>query len=153
MLVGPNGGGKSNLFEIIQGIINNILFKHVTLKPNPYRTHIGHPHKNLAYLIEPENIDQANITQNLLDRHFSHSTEPALVQLVFYITSQDISNINIIESNKEKIINILKKNVAGSEAIINLLHNFSHETNFSYFENKELKLGVFPPDNLGISDR
>ncbi len=150
LFVGPNGGGKSNLFEIIQGIISNILFKHVTLKPNSNRTNITHPHKNLAYVIEQDNIDQTNLIQNLLDKHFTHESEPASVYLILKITSQDISTLNTIKSNKGKILSVLESKVAAAEALIAVLEKISNETEFTSFTNKELRLIVSLPNNSTI---
>lgn len=150
LFVGPNGGGKSNLFEIIQGVINNILYRHVTLKANPNKRSLNHAHKNLAWVLEYDNIDQTNLITNLLDKHFNHADQPSSIYLTFKVTSSDIVALNKIKTNKDAIIQVLRTKVAASQEIADTIDLITPTTNFNFLKNKEIKLFILPPDNLTI---
>ena len=150
LFIGPNGGGKSNLFEIIQGAVNNLLFKHVSLKPNGNRRSLDHPHKNKAYVIEYDNIDLTNLSLNVFDRHFQHLSDPASLYLIFKITSHDIQTITNVVQHKKQIASILNRTVAGSDELVEILNRIPSDVNFEIFIDQEIRLGVFPHESLKL---
>ncbi len=150
IFIGPNGGGKSNLFEIIQSALNNLLFKHVTLKHNDNRRSSDHPHKDRAYVIEFDTIDNNSLLLNVFDKHFSHPGKPSDLQLIFKITSDDVASIANIVANKEKVIDVLKKRVAGSEVLLEVLNKLSVDVNFDNFIDKEMKIGFFTDKSISF---
>src|SRR5687768_5131773 len=70
--VGPNGGGKSNLFEVLQGTINNIFYKHVIVELNGDRNNQEHANRGKSYRLRQESFDQLNYSKNIIDKHFNH---------------------------------------------------------------------------------
>src|SRR5215469_7144551 len=70
IFVGTNGGGKSNLFEILQGVINNIFFRHVDLQLNGDRNNIASPNKGKDYNLVFTQIQSLNIQSTILDKNF-----------------------------------------------------------------------------------
>lgn len=154
LFIGPNGGGKSNLFEIVQGVVNNILFKHVTLKANGNRWAENHPHKDKVYVLENNNVDNNNLNTNIFDKHFLHPTEPSSLYLTIIITSHDTDTIHNIIANSNQICETLKKKVADADSLVNLLEKIPADVNFSSFSDISIKLGLFLPDltNIHIAD-
>lgn len=124
IFVGQNAGGKSNLFEIIQGVLSNIIFKHITLQYNQNKLAVNNQHKGKGYILNNDAVNQILIQDEILDPNFKHTTEASSVDLTFKITQEDIAVLHSIISNKSTLITFLNKNVANSQAlqeIINLV--------------------------------
>lgn len=150
VFVGPNAGGKSNLFEILQGLLNSILFKHITLQQNQNWRNAKIPDKDKLFALVFDNPDPNNLRENILDKHFQQLDKPSTLITEFIITKEDIEQVKYIISNKEKIINLLSNQIVNSEALITLLIDIPQDINFDEFEGKTLVLAVNPDNSLNI---
>lgn len=150
IFIGPNGGGKSNLFEIVQGVISNILFKHVQLNPNPERNNREHTNFGKPYILVDQNPDQINLNSNILDPHALHETEPSSLYLTMQFTRSDIATLNYILTNKENIKRTLEDKVANSAWITYILDQFTENSDLNYFINKNVKLFLLPRENINL---
>ncbi len=154
IFVGTNSGGKTNLFEIIQGVINTVLFKHVTVQNNQNFRQMNHPDSNKLFSIAFDQHDQFNLINNILDKHFEHTNEPSSVILTVSLSRRDISTINKIILKKEKIAEFLYASVANSQELIELLNGIPAEISFSEFIEKDFNLVLHANEsfNLSIND-
>lgn len=142
IFVGTNGSGKSNLFEIIQGVVNNIIYRHITLGQNPNRQQPNHPSEGMPFALSFDNIDQSYITTLILDRNSTHQQEEGFVELKFIITPPDIEVITNVWNHIEDIQRFLKDDVAQSEQLLQIIDLIKRKENYDFLKNKEIVLKV-----------
>ena len=143
IFVGPNSGGKSNLFEIIQGSLNNIIFKHINIVENPDFRSVSSASHGKNFLIKFDLIDIDNLKKNVLDSHFMHSNDPSSLELTFFITVEDIELIEEIIGSKTRIQELLSRSM-GEVEILNKIIEDLGDQEFHEFVGKELVLVVDP---------
>ncbi len=150
IFVGPNAGGKSNLFEILQGVINTILLKHVTLQQNPAWNDINNPERNKPFKLDFDNVDQNNLKLHIFDKHFKHTTEPQTIYISLELTTEDVKQISYILSIRDIIIAKLEKDVVNSLPLTTLLKSIPIDIHFGDFVNKTVKLMVNSENSFTI---
>lgn len=91
ILIGPNGGGKSNLLDIITICIRFFFLK-------GYREESD---MRISY------YSQININKQL-DKFIGENTE-SLINISFKVTREDIENLKTLKTNKDQIETILEK--------------------------------------------
>ncbi|PZR32129.1 ATP-dependent endonuclease [Caulobacter segnis] len=106
ILVGPNGGGKTNLLDTIIIAIKRYLM------PPAYIRQIPQPHD--PYYHDFTYNDQLNNTP--LDRYSGSEGEPQEVEIAFEVTTQDIANIAMIKADAKRLVKAEKRNVHGSRS-------------------------------------
>lgn len=91
ILIGPNAGGKSNLMDIINMVLNEFFIWHFKETP---------PDDFGRILIQRENLEGGFFD---LEKHFDHSEEKQKVEITFSITLTDRKNIKLLFENLDKI--------------------------------------------------
>lgn len=155
IFVGPNAGGKSNLFEAIQGVINNLVFRHISIPQNQNWRTTNHPDSSKPFTINFDQSDQNNLTYNILDRHFLHSNEPSTFRMEFIFTEEDIQLVETIIANSDNIKNVLSRSVTNSQGIVDILNKFTEGEIFTEFIGRKLILDVYPhinPNQIELAD-
>jgi len=122
IFVGQNAGGKSNLFEIIQGVLSNVIFKHVTLQYNQNKFAENNQHKGKTYILNSDQINQLLIQTEILDSNFKHGKDPSSIDLFFKITKEDINVIKSIINNKSSLLKFLADNVSNSQSLQDIIN-------------------------------
>lgn len=123
IFVGQNAGGKSNLFEIIQGVLSNVIFKHVTLQYNQNKYAESNQHKGKTYILNNDQINQLLIQAEILDPNFKHVSEQSSIDLFFKITKEDLEVLDSIIKSKTKLIEFLSNNVSNSQSLQKIINN------------------------------
>ncbi len=123
IFVGQNAGGKSNLFEIIQGVLSNAIFKHVTLQYNQNKYAESNQHKGKTYILNNDQINQQLIQTEILDPNFKHVNESSSIDLFFRVTKEDVVVLDSIIKSKIKLIEFLSNNVSNSQSLQNIINN------------------------------
>ncbi|AXV38345.1 MAG: hypothetical protein CIT01_09100 [Methanobacterium sp. BRmetb2] len=99
ILVGPNGGGKSNLLDIITVILRHFIIKGYKITS---RTDKGREYKDIS---EYNLFGQIN---NILDKFIGNNSD-SCVKIDLEVNDGDIENINIIKNNLKKFEEIWNK--------------------------------------------
>ena len=134
LFVGPNAGGKSNLFELIQGSLSSLIYKHDSVSLNRDRTNQNTADYGRSYKIQFDSSD-GNLMRDLFEKHHLHQQEMSQLELFFDIKKEDIQILKDISKFKEKIIKFLEKEFAGASPIIDSLRNFSFDASFNNLVN------------------
>lgn len=129
VFVGPNGGGKSNLFELIQGVVSSIIYKHVTLSYNGDRTDPNSANYNFNYMLQIDNADPT-LMRDLFEKHYTHQSESSSLELYFTIKKEDINIVEEISKSKDKIIEFAERNFQNSSQITGVLRTFAFDESF-----------------------
>lgn len=129
VFVGPNGGGKSNLFELIQGAISSIIYKHVTISYNSDRANPNSANYNFNYQLQFDNSDP-NLMRDLFEKHYSHGTEDSSLELHFNIKKEDILILEEVAKLKDKLATLLEKDFQNSSEIVESLKRFTYDNSF-----------------------
>ncbi|WP_159851388.1 ATP-dependent endonuclease [Brevundimonas sp. G8] len=106
ILVGPNGGGKTNLLDAIIISIKRYLM------PPVYARH--NPQPNDQYYYDFMHNDQLSSTQ--LDRHSGSEDASQIITIEFEATAHDIENISKIKADSKRLLKSEKRNVNGSRS-------------------------------------
>jgi putative ATP-dependent endonuclease of OLD family len=156
--VGPNASGKSNLFEVLQGAINNVFYRHAVVELNGDRTNEQHANFRVNYKLRPEASDDLNFRNNLFDKHFDHQNEPNSIVLRWKVTAHDISAVKQVVNQKTELIDFLGNKVLDELGLIGILQGIGQDVDYSFLKDKEIEV-EFPdvqnqnnPSILNISD-
>lgn len=95
IIIGPNGGGKTNLLDITNLVIRKYLILSWTIVPN------GHG------LINVTQNDSLN-SQNLI-KHYQGISLPQNIIIEFYLGQNDINNLNIILQRSDILLSDSKR--------------------------------------------
>lgn len=99
IFVGPNGGGKSNLLDIITITLRHFFVQFYSVSRGQeawgWFEDIGKPN-----LFNPIN--------NFLEKYLGNEINTSFIEITFIISKEDIKNINLLKSNKEKLENALR---------------------------------------------
>lgn len=141
IFVGQNAGGKSNLFEIIQGVLGNIIFKHITLQYNQNKLAENNQHKGKTYILNNDQINQLFIQTDILDPNFKHLSESSSIDLYFKITPEDIKVLDSIIKSKTRLIEYLNKNVSNSQQLQDVINQIELK-DLEDLENKKIIISI-----------
>lgn len=92
ILIGPNGGGKSNLQDIISVVINRYFL---------YAYHIDKQTGQLDRL--QKNVQFENKEEEYLDKHIDREDAPQTITITLEISEQDIENIEAMKEYSDEI--------------------------------------------------
>lgn len=108
IIVGPNGGGKTNLLDtIIIGIKRYLM-------PPKYLQHQPQPHDQYYYRV----LSNDQLNQTYLDRHSGQEDTPQVVTLEFEMTENDIINMAQMKVDATSILHGDRYNVHGSPSAV-----------------------------------
>jgi putative ATP-dependent endonuclease of OLD family len=99
ILIGPNGGGKTNLLDIIVIILRRYLLASM------YAVHVP----------SPEQPDRHEFRQNdalnnmILEKHSQGASLPQMVEIEVELTDSDANNIRLIQSDAPKLLELATK--------------------------------------------
>lgn len=105
VLIGANGAGKSNFLEIINNLFRNILYKSCTVNESIIRAKMNDPRVNLR-----ETIIVNDRRFSLPTNHYNNSEEQQ-IRLKIGLSDDDRRNLKFIQSNKDRINELLLKYV------------------------------------------
>lgn len=125
ILIGPNAGGKSNLIEIIQGIINDLIFVNINIVRNPEFIKLKRP-----YRINASPINQTLTYEKILDKFWGQEENIQEIIISLLIESTDIKNIEDIKSYKDKITNY-EKEFFDSTLVTSYLNSIDFNANYN----------------------
>lgn len=107
IVIGPNGGGKTNLLDAVVMTLRRHLQADFYFTPQPTQTD---PDKH-AYA-------KNDITANMvLEKHSSGSGQPQTIEVELEITARDIENIIDIKSSSNQMMTLMQKYGAGIDVI------------------------------------
>ena len=134
ILIGPNAGGKSNLFDIINFSLN-YFFIH-TWRITEQRTGEG-------FLLR-RNLEKPGVYENpgaYLDKHDRRKSEPQEIKIGFLIQEEDVRNIRVILDSKDELTS-LEKGTFGSPHLQNNFLNAIQGYDVGNIKNKEVEFTV-----------
>lgn len=134
ILIGPNAGGKSNLFDIINFSLN-YFFIH-TWRITEQRTREG-------FLLR-RNLEKPEVYENpgaYLDKHDRRKSEPQEIKIGFLIQEEDVRNIQVILDSKDELTS-LEKGTFGSSHLQNNFLNAIQGYDVGNIKNKEVEFTV-----------
>ena len=138
--VGTNASGKSNLFEILQGAINNVFYSHAIVEINPDRTNQTHASYSANYKLKSDTPDDLNRRDNLFDKHFDHQTEPNSIIFCWRITSHDINSVKQVVSLKTELLEFLSSKVIDEFDLHGVLEVIPPTDDYSFLKDKDLSV-------------
>jgi len=115
ILIGPNAGGKSNLFDIINFSLN-CFFIH-TWRITEQRTGEG-------FLLR-RNLEKPGVFENpgaYLDKHDRRKSEPQEIKIGFLIQEEDVRNIQVVLDSKGELTSFEKETFGSSHLQNNFLN-------------------------------
>jgi putative ATP-dependent endonuclease of OLD family len=137
ILIGPNAGGKSNLFDIINFSLN-YFFIH-TWRITEQRSGEGFLlRRNL------QNLQRAGMFGDpgaYLDKHDRRKSEPQEIKVRFLIQEGDVRNIQAILDSKNELCSV-EKETFESSVLQNEFINSVQDYNIGDIENKEVEFTV-----------
>lgn len=151
LFVGPNSGGKSNLFEILQGALNLIIFYKASLAQNEAFRRLDQDTRHKRYKLTEQTPDQTNLLSNIFDCHFKHFDQPSGLRLKFLIESKDIELINELTSSLDLIKEKVSEDLVNADFLVNRIIAVSQISNLSSFVGKEIYFDITPPSNCTLS--
>jgi len=143
IFIGPNGGGKSNLFEIIQGIFNNLIFENITIEPE------NHPDKP-PYRIQNTPNGTTFAQKEILDKSYRNEHKKQEIILELLIEPEDIKIAESLYKYRNQLIDFERKQT-DSTLIDRLLDTIAF-SNFRNLRGKTLEIEIIdgslkPPQN------
>jgi predicted ATP-dependent endonuclease of OLD family len=134
ILIGPNAGGKSNLFDVINFSLN-YFFIH-TWRVTEQRTDEGFLLRR--YLQKPSVFENSSA---YLDKHDRRKSEPQEIKIGLLIQEEDVKNIQIILDSKDELISLEKESFGSSLLQDNFL-NAVQGYDVVNIKNKEVEFTV-----------
>ena len=144
IFIGPNAGGKSNLFEIIQGIFNDIVFENINIQKE------NHPDRP-PYKVQKVPKDLSFAQREILDKSYRHEHKRQKIILELLIESEDVKIANSLYRHRNQLINFEQQQTDST-----LINESLSTIVFSNFENligKKLEIKIVdgslnPPQNV-----
>jgi predicted ATP-dependent endonuclease of OLD family len=115
ILIGPNAGGKSNLFDVINFSLNHF-FIH-TWRVIEERTEEGFLKRR--YLYKPTVFENPGA---YLDKHDRRKNELQEIKIGFLIQEEDVKNIQVVLDSKDELIYVEKESFGSSHLQDNFLN-------------------------------
>lgn len=143
ILIGPNAGGKSNLLEILQGIINDLIFLNVNIRKNTEPLSHKQPYK-----FENLQSNRNNLNTDVIDKYFGNESQPQKIVLKLLIESNDIANIETVKSNKDLFLNFESQHFIGT-TIKDYLNTIDFNLDFSVLTGHTLEVVI---ENQSLSE-
>jgi len=141
ILIGPNAGGKSNLFDII-----TIATRHYFVKVFSIIEHSD----QTGFFRSIQQPQVFHPIQNHLEKFIGSESNTSSIEIVFEVTKEDIENINEIQRRKEVFKRNLKKYRNGAD------FNGIIESVCQKLENSDLSEGMelkYTIQNYQLTDR
>lgn len=152
LYVGPNSSGKSNLFEILQGAINNVFYFHCNIILNDKRTDKTSPYYDINYKIRRDERNADNYNNNIIDKHFNHLDEPSSIDLKWKINEADIDSVNQSLKHKDKLLKYIRENVVDEFGLIGVLENVKSKSIMKGLANKYLHISIINDQQTTITN-
>jgi AAA15 family ATPase/GTPase len=134
ILIGPNAGGKSNLFDIINFSLNYFFI---------YTWRITEQRTGEGFLLR-RNLEKPGIFENpgaYLDKHDRRKSEPQEINIGFLIQEEDVRNIQVILDSKDELTSF-EKAAFGSSHLQNNFLNAVSGYDIGNIKNKEVEFTV-----------
>lgn len=135
-LIGTNAGGKSNLLEIIQGVINDLILVNININRNTENTR-----QSKSYKVENLNSNRENFNNQVLDKFFDKESDPQEIKIYLEIEKTDIENIGLLKSIKNDLLAFEDNNVTGT-TIKDFLNSIDFDLDFSNLVGEILEVSV-----------
>lgn len=135
IFIGPNAGGKSNLFEILQGVFNDLIFKNINILKN------DNPNRKKPYEIQKRGKNNQIIQEIILEKYYQHENKEQKITLFLKIESEDIQNLETFRENKDKIISF-ERQQTGNNFLGNLLNDINFQANFKSLINDLIEIEI-----------
>lgn len=137
IFVGPNSGGKSNLFEILQGALNLIVFSRGNLTQNNDYGKFDQQYGHKPYKLTQRTPDPSNLSSNVFDSHFSHTDQSSNLRLVLEIEEHDITLVRELIAKFELIRQKIDQLVVDAEFLVQLIERVSTISDIDSFLGKK----------------
>lgn len=134
ILIGPNGGGKSNLIEILQGVFNNFIFRNITLS-NEDQAEQRKARK--LFKTAPQNGDISQI----LDAFYGKDSEEQKVHIILGIENSDIENIERFKTIKDSLLDF-ERRIFSNETIRDFANEINFDSDFKSLVGTDLSLNI-----------
>ena len=99
IIIGPNGGGKTNLLDTIVTMLRRYLLA------TPYLEPVNLPEGRQAWQLQPNQ----NLNSLILEKHASAPDEPQNVEVIVEVALGDLSNMTRMQAEADEIRQGLKK--------------------------------------------
>lgn len=103
ILIGPNGGGKTNLLDIISHILRTYLLKSWLLKP----------HGTAEIPERQEFYEHDRLRDHFLPKHTTHQSEDQVMTVSLEVTELDIANMQVTKEIATDIYDKLSEQYIG----------------------------------------
>ena len=139
ILTGPNGGGKSNLLDILAVTINQYLFKTYEFRARGDSSHQQ----------ELRVRERFNGVEKILEKYSGLDSEPSFIKITIQLDEFDVDRINLVYDNKNVIEDKLKEfqpSAINNIDFIDVLHGIPDlkDKSFSY------EINDYSISNLGV---
>ena len=134
ILIGPNAGGKSNLFDIINFSLNHYFI--YTWQVTEQRTSEG--------ILRSRRLEKTTVYQNpgsYLDKHDRRQSEPQEIKIRFLIQEEDVENIQTILGHKDELTSLEKESFESSQLQDGFI-NSVQDYDVTDIKNKEVEFTV-----------
>ncbi|MEI9966399.1 MAG: AAA family ATPase [Candidatus Moraniibacteriota bacterium] len=149
IFIGHNGGGKTNLFEALQGALNLFIFHQGRIEYNRQRNTPDNM-SLAAYVLETISTEQSNVLKNILDKHSLHETEESSLEVEFTLNDSDIKLAELLVGEKEVVLRKLEEQVEKSDDLRRIIHETSEIPDLSQYLSKRAIFKIFPVDRCEL---
>ncbi|MDD5489223.1 MAG: AAA family ATPase [Candidatus Moranbacteria bacterium] len=161
IFVGPNAGGKSNLFEIIHALISWILFQEEIQIQFKNQSPGGSVISNKLFTVQRQ--DYGSKYTSILEKFRGREQEGQRIKIVISVLDQDIKNLQDIINNRDNLDEFIEKEIdhdnPGQKFDYNALKLLIYSKNdFSSLINKSFSIeysegrATIKPDNNFTAD-
>ncbi len=117
VLIGPNGGGKTNILDTLTVVLNHYFFRDI--REAPGNDAAGTPFISLQDVFHFGDANH-NGVRTFLEKYQGLEQEPQIISIEFKITEEDIVNIRRMKANKQVLSEFEKSHYRGGHRIIGL---------------------------------
>lgn len=136
ILIGPNAGGKSNLLEILQALINDLILLNVNISKNS-----ENKEKVIPYKYESLQSNRSQVFSEVLDKYVGQETVSSVVNLKLLIEESDIQNIETIRKVKDQLLDYESRSFVGT-TIRDALNRVDYGLNFQTLIGQILEITI-----------